>query len=223
MDCSLPGSSVHGIFQAGIPEWVEISYSRRSFLNQGSNLHLLGSPALVSRFFTTAPPGKPVLIARMFNKHLLLLGDYSRHSENHQDGRAVLEWHFCFGWWLMGSCLHSRGKTQRGILAAGVCRLGLSCWLCGIKGDQDSKETGQLCCLPMTAWNSELRIISRLFFGPDMERGCSTLGTGHCHGTRLGSEKPRDAIWLLFLMQANQFFGWLHLLVLQLMIVEYCI
>ena len=58
----------------------------------------------------------------------------------------------------------------------------------------------------MTAWNSELRIISRLFFGPDMERGCSTLGIGHCHGTRLGSEKPRDAIWLLFLMQANQFF-----------------
>ena len=35
------------------------------------------------------------------------------------------------------------------------------------------------------------------------------MGIGHCHGTRLGSEKPRDAIWLLFLMQANQFFGWL--------------
>ena len=49
------------------------------------------------------------------------------------------------------------------------------------------------------------------------------MGIGHCHGTRLGSEKPRDAIWLLFLMQANQFFGWLHLLVFQLMMVEYCI
>ena len=30
MDCSLPGSSVHGIFQARILEWVAISYFRRS-------------------------------------------------------------------------------------------------------------------------------------------------------------------------------------------------
>ena len=28
MDCSLPGSSVHGIFQARIPEWVAVSSSR---------------------------------------------------------------------------------------------------------------------------------------------------------------------------------------------------
>ena len=30
MDCSLPGSSIHGIFQAGILEWIAISFSRRS-------------------------------------------------------------------------------------------------------------------------------------------------------------------------------------------------
>ena len=30
MDCSLPSSSVHGIFQARILEWVAISFSRRS-------------------------------------------------------------------------------------------------------------------------------------------------------------------------------------------------
>ena len=30
MDCSLPGSSVHGIFQARVLEWVAISYSRGS-------------------------------------------------------------------------------------------------------------------------------------------------------------------------------------------------
>ena len=29
MDCSLPGSSIHGIFQARILEWVAISFSRR--------------------------------------------------------------------------------------------------------------------------------------------------------------------------------------------------
>jgi len=27
MDCSLPGSSVHGIFQARVPEWVAITFS----------------------------------------------------------------------------------------------------------------------------------------------------------------------------------------------------
>ena len=31
MDCSLPRSSVHRIFQASILEWVAISFSRRSF------------------------------------------------------------------------------------------------------------------------------------------------------------------------------------------------
>ena len=30
MDCSLPGSSVHGIFQARVLEWVAISFSRES-------------------------------------------------------------------------------------------------------------------------------------------------------------------------------------------------
>ena len=29
-DCSLPGSSVHGVVQASILEWVAISYSRGS-------------------------------------------------------------------------------------------------------------------------------------------------------------------------------------------------
>ena len=30
MDCTQPGSSVHGIFQARIPEWVAISFFRES-------------------------------------------------------------------------------------------------------------------------------------------------------------------------------------------------
>ena len=30
IDCSLPGSSVHGIFQARVLEWVAIAFSRRT-------------------------------------------------------------------------------------------------------------------------------------------------------------------------------------------------
>ena len=35
MVCSLPGSSVHGILQSAIPEWVVISFSRASSLPKG--------------------------------------------------------------------------------------------------------------------------------------------------------------------------------------------
>ena len=56
MDCSLPGSSVHGISQAKY-------WSRLPFLTPG-DLPDPGmeptSPALVGRFFTTEPPGKPL-------------------------------------------------------------------------------------------------------------------------------------------------------------------
>ena len=75
MDCSLPCSSIHGIFQARVLEWdlpnpgiepgspalqidallwVAISSSRTS-LDAGTKLK---SPALAGRFFTTEPPGK---------------------------------------------------------------------------------------------------------------------------------------------------------------------
>ena len=30
MDCSLPGSSVHGIFQARVLEWVAIAFSKKN-------------------------------------------------------------------------------------------------------------------------------------------------------------------------------------------------
>ena len=53
MDCSPPGSSVHGIFQARILEWVPISFSR------GSSQSV--SFALAGGFFTTEPPEKPLL------------------------------------------------------------------------------------------------------------------------------------------------------------------
>ena len=36
-DCTLPGFSVHGVFQARMLEWVAISFSRRSSLSQGLN------------------------------------------------------------------------------------------------------------------------------------------------------------------------------------------
>ena len=57
MDCSLPGSSDHGILQERILQWVTISVCRGS--SQWIEPEL---PALVGRFFTTEPPGKPLMI-----------------------------------------------------------------------------------------------------------------------------------------------------------------
>ena len=34
MDCSLPGSSIHGIFQASILEWAAIAYSKESWVTK---------------------------------------------------------------------------------------------------------------------------------------------------------------------------------------------
>ena len=45
MDCSPPGSSVHGIFQARTLEWAVISFSRGSF-QPGTELVPPVSPAL---------------------------------------------------------------------------------------------------------------------------------------------------------------------------------
>ena len=64
VDCSLPGSSIHGIFQARELEWDAIAFSSHFLLQgilqtQGSDLTSLASPALAGRFFTTELPGKP--------------------------------------------------------------------------------------------------------------------------------------------------------------------
>jgi len=55
MDCSPPGSFVHGIFQARILEQDAISYSRGSF-DPEIELRTLASPTSAGRFFTTMPP-----------------------------------------------------------------------------------------------------------------------------------------------------------------------
>ena len=70
MDCSLPDSSVHGIFQARVLEWVTISFSRgssqprdwtrvSSTTGRRFTVWATREAALQSGFLTTGPPGKP--------------------------------------------------------------------------------------------------------------------------------------------------------------------
>ena len=55
VNCSLSGTSVHGILQATILEWVAIA-SSRDIPDPGTEPM---SPALAGRLFTTEPAGKP--------------------------------------------------------------------------------------------------------------------------------------------------------------------
>ena len=57
MDCSLPsvGSSVHGIFQAIVLEWIAISFSSGSSLLRTEPV----SPALQEDSLPSEPAGKP--------------------------------------------------------------------------------------------------------------------------------------------------------------------
>ena len=72
MNCSLLGSSVHGIFQARILEWVAVSFSRGYFWPRDRTC----VSCIAGRFFTTVPPGKhqvPVM--------LMLLVFYTSNSK----------------------------------------------------------------------------------------------------------------------------------------------
>ena len=60
MDCKLPGSSVHGIFQARILEWVTISASRGSSQPRDRNPHLWCLLHWHADSLLTALPGKLV-------------------------------------------------------------------------------------------------------------------------------------------------------------------
>ena len=56
VDCSPPGPSAHGIFQARIVEWFAIPFSR-GFSWPRDRTHV---SCIASNFFTTEPPGNPI-------------------------------------------------------------------------------------------------------------------------------------------------------------------
>ena len=84
VDCSPPGSSVHGILQARILEWVAMPSSRGIFPTQGSNQNLL---CLLHWQVSSLPPshlGSPIL-------HILacLRSDLEKEMATHS---CILAW-----------------------------------------------------------------------------------------------------------------------------------
>ena len=66
MDCNPPGSSVHGILQARVLEWVAMPSSRGSSQPR-DRAHISYGSCTAGRFFTAETPGRP----RLWDKHVL--------------------------------------------------------------------------------------------------------------------------------------------------------
>ena len=71
MDCSLPGSSVHGIFQARVVEWIAIAFSNHSILG----LFKCNTTYLLSLFPSQKPDCLIYSFAFMFFLTLFCCGE----------------------------------------------------------------------------------------------------------------------------------------------------
>ena len=70
MDCSLPGSSAHGILQEEY--WSGLLFSSRGSPRPRDGTGLSSISALAGKFFTAEPPGKPLWKIFYFNFQLLI-------------------------------------------------------------------------------------------------------------------------------------------------------
>ena len=78
MDYCLPGFSIHGIFQARIPEWVAFSSLQGIFSTQGLNL---GPPHCRQTLYPLSPQGRE---AGKFTETYLLLWWEAYQARPHQ-------------------------------------------------------------------------------------------------------------------------------------------
>ena len=76
MNYSLPGSSVYGLFQARILEWVAVSSSRGIFPTQVLNLHLLKVSCIAGGIFTAEPLGSPYILEE---RHEQKINEYTKN------------------------------------------------------------------------------------------------------------------------------------------------
>ena len=98
MDCSLPGSSVHGIFQARILEWVAISFSRGSYWPRVWTQ----VSCIAGRFFTIwatrEAPRSPRSDSLLCLSLLEPMASRFSHSASNRAGKYSFKWLFKLQW-----------------------------------------------------------------------------------------------------------------------------
>ena len=93
MDCSLPGSSVHGILQAGILQWVAMP-SSGDLPHRGMEPSSLISPVLAGGFFTARAPWE-ALWAQVW-KQIVARAGMEHGSASRPGLQPFLPASFCF-------------------------------------------------------------------------------------------------------------------------------
>jgi len=88
MDCSLPGSSVHGIFQARVLEWGAIAFSRRSSRPRDRTWVSL----IVGRRFTIWQQAAFNFAHRPLHDHTMSRAVYLSKGEPPQSSVTSLNW-----------------------------------------------------------------------------------------------------------------------------------
>ena len=90
MDCSPPGSSIHGVLQARILEWVAMPSSRSSWPSDWTTPCLLYLLHWQGSSLPLGPPGKPHAIPLALYKHVLLLWITHTHTHVHTHTHTLL-------------------------------------------------------------------------------------------------------------------------------------
>ena len=107
MDYSSPASSVHGIHQARILEWVAMPFSRGSSLPKDRTLSLT-SPALVdwqAGSSPLAPPGKCVCVCVCVCVYVRVYAQLSQKTAPRRSGPSHILFHPFVQGWMQARCL----------------------------------------------------------------------------------------------------------------------
>ena len=103
MDCSLPGSSVHGILQTRILQWVARSFSRGSFLTQALNPGLLHCKQIL---YHLSHQGCYIMLYNGTNGSPFITLQVARPLRKHQRCSRIQQ-----SWFLQGSYLPSHSSS----------------------------------------------------------------------------------------------------------------
>ena len=132
MDCSPPGSSVHGIFQGRILEWVAMLSSRGSSRPRDqtfvSNVSCIGRRFFFFLFFflPLVPTGKPKHLQDL-HQVTHLLGDTGNDNDSIKAPRPPHR-----AWFWGGGCCRETGAPATGPITEKGCRVSTSQTRCPV-------------------------------------------------------------------------------------------
>ena len=89
VDCSPPGSPVHGVLEARVLMWVAVPFSRGSSLTQGLNPYLLCLLYWQEGFLPLAPPEKPYIFTLYIYVHTYTHMYICTHTYRHPNPTSL--------------------------------------------------------------------------------------------------------------------------------------